>query len=199
MDDEEARLQRPLTDAEIEQILKKYGPPRTVAASYGSYRYLIGPEIFPSYLVAVKIVLWVLTPITLFMLLMSAVLAEENLAENLAETFWTMLSIGLFNLVAVTMVFAWLGRVRSGTPEEEWDLDELPEAVPGLPGSPQPVKRSEAVGSLAGLLLLMCCGWESTESWRSGSTGICHLRGPRCGRRSATSPLRCSPPALREN
>jgi hypothetical protein len=156
VDDEEARLQRPLTDAEIEQILKKYGAPRNVAASYGSYRYLIGPEIFPSYLVAVRIVLWVLAPITLFMLLMSAVLAEENFAENLAETFWTMLSIGLFNLVAVTLVFAWLGRVRSGTSEEDWDLDELPEAVPGLASAPQPAKRSEAVGSLAGLVLLTC-------------------------------------------
>ena len=159
VDDEEARLQRPLTEAEIEQILKKYGAPRNVAASYGSYRYLIGPEIFPSYLVAVKVVLWVLAPITLFMLLMSAVLAEENLAENLAETFWTMLSIGLFNLVFVTLLFAWLGRVRSGTSEKDWDLDELPEAVPGLQGlagPPQPVKRSEAVGSLAGLVLLTC-------------------------------------------
>ena len=188
VDDEEARLQRPLTDAEIKQILKKYGAPRNVAVSYGSYRYLIGPEIFSSYLTAVKIVLWVLAPITLFMLLMSAVLAEENLAEDLAETFWTMLSIGLFNLVSVTLVFAWLGRVRSGAPEEEdWDLDELPEAVPGLPGPPQPVKRSEAVGSLAGLVLLMCWwlgvnrilalwfGWDIPFEWSAVWTQVSYV------------------------
>jgi hypothetical protein len=153
VDDEETIHQRPLTDTEIGQILKKYGHPRDVAASYGSRQYLIGPEAFPSYLVAIKIVAWIMAAVTAFMVLTTVVLADEKVLESVAETIWTMVSIGLFNLALVTVSFACLGRVAGSGMEVDWDIDDLPDEIPG---SPKPVERSEIIGSLVGMLLLLC-------------------------------------------
>lgn len=49
LEDKEAELGRPLTDAEIEAWLKQFGPPMQVAARYAPQQYLIGPSIFPIY------------------------------------------------------------------------------------------------------------------------------------------------------
>jgi hypothetical protein len=56
MDDREAELGRPLSDAEQDEILREHGHPMVVAARYrgddGSLRFgrqLIGPELFPLY------------------------------------------------------------------------------------------------------------------------------------------------------
>ena len=59
-EDEEAALGRPLGEAEEAAILKGFGHPMTVAARYRGDersltfgRKLIGPELFPSYLIVV--------------------------------------------------------------------------------------------------------------------------------------------------
>jgi hypothetical protein len=153
VDDEEAIHQRPLTTTEIGQILKKYGHPRDAAASYGSHQYLIGPGAFPSYLVAMKIVAWIMAALTGFTVLTTVVIAHEKVLESVAETIWTMVSIGLFNVALVTVAFACLGRVAGSGTEEDWDIDDLPEEIPG---PPKPVERSEVIGSLVGMLLLLC-------------------------------------------
>lgn len=49
LDDKEAELGRPLTQAEAEAWLKKIGPPIQVAGRYQPQQYLIGPAIFPTY------------------------------------------------------------------------------------------------------------------------------------------------------
>lgn len=151
VDDEEAANQRPLTDNEIGQILKRYGHPRDVAARYGSHQYLIGPEVFPSYVAAIRVLFWVLAPVTLFMVLTTTLLAEEHTLEQIAKTLWSMVSIGLVNLTLLTLVFAYLGRMQwAGL--NDWDPDELPE-VQANPKTP--IQRSETIGSLLSLILLL--------------------------------------------
>ena len=49
LEDREAGLGRPLTQAEAEAWLKEMGPPMHVAARYKLHQYLIGPELFPIY------------------------------------------------------------------------------------------------------------------------------------------------------
>jgi len=49
LEDREAELGRPLTQAEAEAWLKEMGPPIQVAGRYKPLQYLIGPAIFPAY------------------------------------------------------------------------------------------------------------------------------------------------------
>jgi hypothetical protein len=54
MDDRAEELNRPLTEAEIAAILKDHGRPIVVAARYSPQQYLIGPAIFPYYLMTLR-------------------------------------------------------------------------------------------------------------------------------------------------
>jgi hypothetical protein len=49
LEEKEAELGRPLTQAEVEGWLKQLGSPMQVAAGYQPQQYLIGPAIFPTY------------------------------------------------------------------------------------------------------------------------------------------------------
>jgi len=155
VDDEESRERRSLDKDEIVAILKRFGPPRQVASRYGSRQYLIGPEVFPSYLVALKVVLWVMVPLMAFAVALTAVTAREHLLSSLLGTFWSVLSFGLVNVGIVTLLFVYFGRASSGKLKaDDWDLDDLPE-VPEDPKAP--LVRSESIGALVGLVLML--GW----------------------------------------
>ncbi len=49
LEEKEAGLGRPLTQAEVEAWLKQLGSPMQVAAGYQPQQYLIGPAVFPTY------------------------------------------------------------------------------------------------------------------------------------------------------
>jgi hypothetical protein len=151
VDDEVSLRQHPLSEEEVGDILKKYGQPCDVAARYGSRQYLIGPEIFPYYLVAVRIALWVMLPVAVVMLLITILTARERVIGQVAETLWSILSIGLVNLAIVTLTFAFQSRVSPRRNDvEDWDPAELPELVPD---PEQPIRRSDVFGSLVGISL----------------------------------------------
>jgi hypothetical protein len=54
IEEKEAELGRKLTDAEVEPILKRCGPPMAVAGRFLPQRYLIGPGLFPIYGVIIR-------------------------------------------------------------------------------------------------------------------------------------------------
>jgi hypothetical protein len=154
VDEEEAEARRPLQDREISAILKGYGRPREVAMRYGSRQYLIGPEMFPSYAMAVKVVLWLLIPVTLFLLLVTAVTTEKHLLPRLLGTLWTAVTIALVNIGIVTLMFVYFGNNASANlATEDWEVDDLP-PLPSDPDTFSP--KSEAIGSLVGLSLMLC-------------------------------------------
>jgi hypothetical protein len=55
MEEREASLGRPLTDAEQEEVIKQHGHPVVVAARYRQPQYLIGPAVFPFYWLTLRI------------------------------------------------------------------------------------------------------------------------------------------------
>src|SRR5580658_6785303 len=55
LEEKEAALGRPLTQAEAEGWLKQLGSPMQVAAGYQPQQYLIGPNIFPTYRYVLKL------------------------------------------------------------------------------------------------------------------------------------------------
>jgi hypothetical protein len=151
MDDEETRLQRPLSDGEVREILRKYGHPRKVASGYGIRRYLIGPDVFPYYVIGVKFVLGFMAVITFFMVLLTVLLSEKGFVADVADTLGTMIVVSLVNVAIVTFVFASAGSMGPWRDDPEWNPEDLPDPDPAA------IKRADAFGSLLSLIFLL--GW----------------------------------------
>src|SRR5512142_966813 len=71
LDERSARTGKPVDDAMVRELLKEYGAPAKVAASYSPPRYLIGPRIYPLFELVLRIVLAVLVGVSLFGLIVS--------------------------------------------------------------------------------------------------------------------------------
>ena len=87
--DEQTGGQEPSEDQAVE-VLTKLGPPDKIAESYQPSRYLIGPELFPSFVTTARIVL----AITIFFSLlgMGVSLGKsapglDSFGESLIEAF----------------------------------------------------------------------------------------------------------------
>ncbi|HVU45937.1 MAG TPA: hypothetical protein VHD85_07425 [Terracidiphilus sp.] len=117
LEDKEAELGRPLTEAEVESWLKQMGPPIHVAARYMPQQHLIGPTLFPIY--------WYVLRLTLAwcaILYIIAKVAEEVASgvgpqaalHAIVQLPWVL----LVNAAIVTFVFAAIERIGKGAPQK---------------------------------------------------------------------------------
>ncbi|RJE88359.1 hypothetical protein D3P07_10140 [Paenibacillus sp. 1011MAR3C5] len=139
---------------DIEAVLLELGPPAELAAKYsGRKRYLIGPELFDSYIRVLKIVGMALV------IAMSVVLIIDMLQTNIsnpAEAFsgiftrWivSIMEAGMQGFVWVTVIFALLEYkgVRDATAlatgeKKAWQPSDLSP----IPNSELQIKRSEPI------------------------------------------------------
>ena len=86
----------PADEATVMALLKEYGSPREVAATYKTHQYLIGPRLYPVFEMVLRIVLVVVAGASLI-----------GLAVSLAQT-------GLTGPEFVTAIGKWLGGLISG-------------------------------------------------------------------------------------
>jgi hypothetical protein len=155
IDEQEAELGRPLTDVELESLLKRWGSPILVAERYLPQRYLIGPALFPLYLLVLKLVTfvyvlpWLLVWLFMVIFLPSYRAAYPGLA--LIGTLQPLLLTVVFAFTVVTLNFAFLE--RSGARARlaaSWSLGVLPAVR-----DPHRISRSDALGELAGGILFI--------------------------------------------
>jgi hypothetical protein len=115
-------------------VLKEFGPPQKVAASYWPQgQYLIGPNLFPLFRMVVAIVMLVFVIVRLVLLAIAAVFQQEvftflSVLDNISEMVGSMfVAFGI-----VVIVFAILQRfdVKPDEEGEEWDPRELPQIEP---------------------------------------------------------------------
>ncbi len=100
IDDRAEELNRPLTEIEVAAILKDHGRPIVVAARYLPQQYLIGPAIFPYYLMTLrKAAPFVL--VICFLAEFSHLLAVHTLPELISAIF-----ISLGQLIPDVISFA---------------------------------------------------------------------------------------------
>ncbi|MFO7943048.1 MAG: hypothetical protein R6U51_01930 [Anaerolineales bacterium] len=148
----ESRAGDDASEEEARALLKEWGPPRKVAASYHPEgQYLIGPALYPLFRMVVGIAL-------------AAVIGAQLLAWTLAITIgrepfvlWEALA-GLLNSIPMTVgsvaiVFMILQRfeVRPEMEEEDWDPSSLPQIM-----DTEEVKRGELiVGVVFSILVLV--------------------------------------------
>jgi len=131
IEEREDRLGRPLGEKEVGAVLRDFGHPLVVAARYGVQQWLIGPDLFPFYWFALKIML----AVSLLVTLLSGVgdiLTSGNpmqaIAQTLSGAWWSLLG----NAGLVTLIFAviertgWItGYLGRWSPEHLPDLGNL--------------------------------------------------------------------------
>jgi hypothetical protein len=129
-EDREQELGRPLTTDETSALLKDFGHPLVVAASYRRRQWLIGPDVFPFYFFVARIVALLAVGIQVAVAAARIIFGDGRTGQILAQT-WGGLWASLFiSLGIVTLVFAVLERV--GFPADhvrKWSPDQLPQVT----------------------------------------------------------------------
>lgn len=115
-------------------LLKEFGPPNKVAASYWPQgQYLIGPSLFPLFRMVVAIALTVFVVVQLVLLGISVVFNQEVLTFlSVLDIFSEMVGSLFTAFSIIVIVFAILQRfdVKPEEDDEAWDPRELPQIEP---------------------------------------------------------------------
>jgi hypothetical protein len=136
------------------ELLKEYGSPQKVAATYNPHPYLIGPRMFPTFLMVLKIVI----PIVVTVLLVLTGIRAATDSPFMGADFVDIVADGLAGMVSaaitacgyVIVIFAILERVLPDSQiddlkmEEEWD----PASLAKQP-DPDSVNRGELIAEIA--------------------------------------------------
>ena len=127
----EARVQGEPSQEDMVVLLKEFGPPQKVAASYWPQgQYLIGPSLFPLFRMVVGIVVTVFIIVQLVLLGIAVVFNQEILTfMSVLDIFSEMIGSAFTAFSIVVIVFAVLQRfdVRPDTVDADWDPRELPQ------------------------------------------------------------------------
>jgi len=119
VEEREASLGRPMTDAEVEAMLLERGRPMLVASRYLPQEYLIGPELYPVYRFVLKIVL-LCSGAPAVLALVSLIVfgpggqdgAPRPWLAHIGQLWGTFVSAVFMAAAIVTLVFVVLDRVK---------------------------------------------------------------------------------------
>jgi hypothetical protein len=127
----EARVDGEPSQEDEVKLLKEFGPPNKVAASYWPQgQYLIGPNLFPLFRMVVAITLIVFLIVQLVLLGISVIFDQEVLTLlSVLDIFSEMVGSVFTAFGIIVIVFAVLQRfdVKPDADDEEWDPLDLPE------------------------------------------------------------------------
>ncbi len=122
---------RPVDEQLVASVLKDFGSPSKVAASYLPPRYLIGPRLYPTFIMLTKIILGIVllvgivtTSVSLFQQTLTIETGIEFVLKKLLEVLGSMLSV-FGNIVFVFAIVEWA--LSNARPENEgtWDPSSL--------------------------------------------------------------------------
>lgn len=136
MDDKESELGRPLTAAEQSALIKTHGRPFQVAAGYLPQHYLIGPIVFPYYVLILKVSV---TLCAFFYFLVNAIVLAVNgfSAAALLGLILRFPFTALITAAWVTMIFAALEYAAPRYASRFSALSEWkPETLPPIDSAP---------------------------------------------------------------
>jgi hypothetical protein len=132
LEDRANKAGHPADEAMEIELLKEYGAPQTIAQTYNPHPYLIGPRLFPFFVMVLKIVISVVTIVLLVLTgIKIASIAPTMAGPEFAQAIWDGLTgivsaaIAVFGNIVV--VFAILERY---VPASEFKMDEEKEWDP---------------------------------------------------------------------
>lgn len=143
LEDECQATGRPADEEMIVEVLKRFGSPEKVAASYLPPRYLIGPELFPHFVNTLRIVVSIVVVLASLAIGLSlgARGSEQTILDVFAGAIGGVLDAAFRAASLVVLIFAILQFASPGfrIKEEEWDPRKMktepdPERV-SLPGT----------------------------------------------------------------
>ncbi len=162
------------------EVLREFGKPEEMAASYLSEQYLIGPALFPIYKLVVSIALAVIgAP---WLLAMGLTLFNQG-AAALGDQLWSIISgfgaAALAQLGFVTLVFAVIetvarqkkeAPVEAAAAQADWDPYTLPPVT-----DPDRIKRGEYLAGVIFTILVIILfnvypHWIGVITFTSGSS-----------------------------
>ncbi|MCX6035024.1 MAG: hypothetical protein NTV38_08625 [Chloroflexi bacterium] len=158
LDERSQKTGKPVDDDLTLDVLKAYGAPEKVAATYLGERYLIGPRLYPIFMLVLRIVLLVtgiLAAIGLGIALSHTIGNPQNAFETIIKAianFAASIMTALGNIVLIFAILEWaLFRagakvdVRSLPKEKEWDPSSLTKV-----STPNQVKMGETIVEIVG-------------------------------------------------
>ncbi|MBN1453942.1 MAG: hypothetical protein JW963_23205 [Anaerolineales bacterium] len=133
LEDRSQQTGHPADEALATELLQEYGAPRKVAASYQTHPYLIGPRMFPTYMLVLKIVFFAVTlglTIATLVSLIGSNMTSPELLQKLVDFGAGLVSALVAAFGNVTLVFAILERTVPASEfglqeEQEWDPASL--------------------------------------------------------------------------
>ena len=149
---------KPVDDEMILAVLKEYGSPDKVAATYQGERYLIGPRLYPIFTLVLRIILAVtgiLAAIGLGIALYHIAGSPQNVFETIIKAvgnFIASMVIALGNIVLIFAILEW-ALFRAGA---KLDLKDLPQAREWDPRSltkvsgPNQVRMGDTIVEIVG-------------------------------------------------
>lgn len=150
LEDRSRETGRPVDDELTSDILKEYGAPAKVAAAYKTNQYVVGPRLFPTFEMVLKIVLAVLAVVSLVGLVISIVSTTMSAAELAMAIFRSAGQLLVGSITAfgnIVIVFAILERTLPRAEFEEkakaWD----PASLAREP-DPDQTKRGELISEV---------------------------------------------------
>lgn len=150
LEDRAAQAGRPADEAMQRELLKEYGAPDKVAAAYLPQRYLVGPRLYPIFILVLKIVFCVLTALGLVGLGLTLANRDLPAAEALATLGKTTLQYfgGLMQAFGnIVLIFAILERTLPKSEFEDEEHGWNPDVLEQEPG-PDEVKPWEPILSI---------------------------------------------------
>ena len=129
VEEKQVELGRTLSATEVEAILQRCGHPMLAGSRYLPQLYLIGPALFPTYWLILKIVLiWILVPV--FVLIIGPIVFFVSSGERLSlfgslwGSFW-ITAVAAFCII--TLLFAILERYQVNVHLfDNWNPSTLP-------------------------------------------------------------------------
>lgn len=145
-------------EAMMAAVLKEFGPPEKIVAPYLPERYLIGPRLYPTFMLVLRIALPIIAVLSLVGfwvgLNLTAPVTGVELITRLVESLGNALSsvvVAFGNIVIIFAIIQWaVPEFRSLAKEKEWDPRSL-KAV----SKPDKVKRGELITEIFFTLLAL--------------------------------------------
>ena len=129
----EARIGHPLDEAETAGILKAFGHPYVIAARYREHQYLIGPQAYPFYIYALRVVVVITLAVFVFSAITPLLMGGDNAARAFvhgAGKAWDTLFTAFAIVTILLAMFERRGfpaaHLKAWNPETLPDVDQKP-------------------------------------------------------------------------
>ncbi|MBT2640354.1 hypothetical protein [Bacillus sp. ISL-39] len=148
---------RPAAQEDVESVLIELGNPKDLADKYrGSKRYLIGPELFYSYITVLKIVFFALLVAMTVVFIIESMIGPRSVIEHIIGYVTSVISAGMQAFVWVTIGFAiaqYKGVTPTGIAEKKGKW--TPSDLPPVPDQKKRIKRGEAITGIVFSILFL--------------------------------------------